>query len=218
MPTRKTTLFYVVLIAIASAAVGMVISSQWGLSRASSAQTVTVPAANTAPLGGPIDATTFRNIAKTQAPVVVNIRTSARVRARADATRGRRGAASGASSAAGRRGRPRAAPVRRAEEDAPVQQGAGHGLHHRQGRLHPHQQPRRRGRRRDSGRPLRREHVEPQRASLRRQGDRPRRADRQRAHSADRDAVGAAARKPSSATRNRCSRATGSWPSATRST
>ena len=32
MPTRKTTLFYVVLIAIASAAVGMVIASQWGLS------------------------------------------------------------------------------------------------------------------------------------------------------------------------------------------
>ena len=29
MPTRKTTLFYVVLIAIASAAVGMVIASQW---------------------------------------------------------------------------------------------------------------------------------------------------------------------------------------------
>ena len=34
MPTRKTTLFYVVLIAIASAAVGMVIASQWGLSAA----------------------------------------------------------------------------------------------------------------------------------------------------------------------------------------
>ena len=32
MPTRKTTLFYVVLIAVASAAVGMVIASQWGLS------------------------------------------------------------------------------------------------------------------------------------------------------------------------------------------
>ncbi len=82
MPTRKTTLFYIVLIAIASAAVGMVIASQWGLSSTSSAQTVSVPAANSAPLGGPIDATTFRNIAKTQAPVVVNIRTQARVRGR----------------------------------------------------------------------------------------------------------------------------------------
>ena len=50
MPTRKTTLFYVVLIAIASAAVGMVIASQWGLPQSSSAQTVAVPAANSAPL------------------------------------------------------------------------------------------------------------------------------------------------------------------------
>jgi serine protease Do len=80
MPTRKTTLFYVVLIAIASAAVGMVIASQWGLSPSSSAQTVAVPTVNSAPLAGPIDATTFRNIAKSQAPVVVNIRTQARVR------------------------------------------------------------------------------------------------------------------------------------------
>jgi serine protease Do len=83
MPTRKTTLFYIVLIAIASAAVGMVIASQWGLSPSSSAQTVSIPpSANSAPLSGPIDATTFRNIAKSQAPVVVNIRTQARVRGR----------------------------------------------------------------------------------------------------------------------------------------
>ncbi len=47
MPTRKTTLFYIVLIAVASAAVGMVISSQWGLPQTSSAQSVNVPAANT---------------------------------------------------------------------------------------------------------------------------------------------------------------------------
>jgi serine protease Do len=82
MPTRKTTLFYVVLIAVASAAVGMVIASQWGLPQSSSAQTVAVPVANSAPLSGPIDATTFRNIAKNQAAVVVNIRTQARVRGR----------------------------------------------------------------------------------------------------------------------------------------
>ena len=80
MPTRKTTLFYIVLIAFASAAVGMVISSQWGLPQSSSAQAVNVPAANTAPLSGPIDATTFRNIAKNQGPVVVNLRTQARMR------------------------------------------------------------------------------------------------------------------------------------------
>jgi serine protease Do len=80
MSTRKTTLFYAVLIAIASLAVGMVIASQWGLPPASSAQTVNVPPANSAPLNGPIDAQTFRNIAKAQSPTVVNIQTTARVR------------------------------------------------------------------------------------------------------------------------------------------
>jgi S1-C subfamily serine protease len=82
MSTRKTTLFYAILIAVASAAVGMVIASQWGLPQASSAQTINVPEANSAPLTGPIDATTFRNIAKTQAPVVVYIQTTARARGR----------------------------------------------------------------------------------------------------------------------------------------
>ena len=82
MSTRKTTLFYAVLIAIASVAVGMVIASQWGLPQASSAQTINVPAANTAALNGPIDAGTFRNIAKAQSPTVVNIRTTSRVRGR----------------------------------------------------------------------------------------------------------------------------------------
>ena len=82
MATRKTTLFYAILIAIASAAVGMVIASQWGLPQASTAQTVSIPPANSAPLGGPIDATTFRNIAKEQAPVVVYIETMRRVRGR----------------------------------------------------------------------------------------------------------------------------------------
>jgi serine protease Do len=80
MSTRKTTLFYAVLIAIASAAVGMVIASQWGLPQASSAQTVALPPANNAPLTGPVDATTFRNIAKAQAPVVVYIQTEGHAR------------------------------------------------------------------------------------------------------------------------------------------
>src|SRR5688572_9910840 len=82
MTTRKTTVFYGVLIAIASVAVGMVIASQWGLPQASSAQTINVPVANTAALNGPIDAQTFRNIAKAQSPSVVNIRTTARARGR----------------------------------------------------------------------------------------------------------------------------------------
>jgi serine protease Do len=82
MSTRKTTLFYAVLIAIASLAVGMVIASQWGLPQASSAQTLNVPASNSAPLNGPIDAQTFRNIAKAQSPTVVNIQTTSRARGR----------------------------------------------------------------------------------------------------------------------------------------
>ena len=82
MSTRKTTLFYAVLIAVASLAVGMVIASRLDLTPASGAQTVNVPVSNNAPLNGPIDAATFRNIAKAQIPSVVNIRTEARARTR----------------------------------------------------------------------------------------------------------------------------------------
>jgi serine protease Do len=80
MPTRKTTLFYIVLVALASAAVGMVIASQWGLPQASTAQSVSIPQTNSAPFSGTIDASTFRNIAKNQAPVVVSIQTRVRLR------------------------------------------------------------------------------------------------------------------------------------------
>ena len=80
MTTRKTTAFYSILIAVASLAVGMVIASRLDLTPASSAQNVSVPAMNSSPLAGPIDATTFRNIAKTQIPTVVNIRTESRQR------------------------------------------------------------------------------------------------------------------------------------------
>lgn len=80
MTTRKTTAFYSVLIATASLAVGMVIASRLDLTPASSAQNVSVPAMNSSPLAGPIDATTFRSIAKTQIPTVVNIRTELRQR------------------------------------------------------------------------------------------------------------------------------------------
>ena len=86
MSTRKTTLFYAVLIAIASLAVGMVIASQWGLPQASTAQTLNVPASNSAPLNGAIDAQTFRNIAKNQSPTVVNIQTTSRVRGNREMT------------------------------------------------------------------------------------------------------------------------------------
>ena len=76
MSTRKTTLFYAVLLAIASVAIGMVLASRLDLSPTSSAQQLTVaPPANSAPISGSIDATTFRTIARDVSPAVVNIRT-----------------------------------------------------------------------------------------------------------------------------------------------
>jgi serine protease Do len=75
MSTRKITLFYALLIAVASLAVGMVIASRLDLTPSSSAQTIAVPPMNSAPLTGPLDAQTFRNIAKANTPMVVNIRT-----------------------------------------------------------------------------------------------------------------------------------------------
>jgi len=82
MSSRKISLFYAVLIAVASMAVTVVITSKMDLTPSSSAQTVSVPATNSAPLAGAIDATTFRNIAKSMAPAVVNIQTLAHARGR----------------------------------------------------------------------------------------------------------------------------------------
>src|SRR5262252_10307093 len=80
MSTRKTTAFYAVLLVVASLFVGMVIASRFDLTPASSAQTIAVPPMNSAPLTGPLDASTFRNIAKAQTPMVVNIRTEMKAR------------------------------------------------------------------------------------------------------------------------------------------
>src|SRR5262252_643849 len=77
----RLTLFYLPLIVLASVAVGMVIASRLDLSPTSSAQTIAVPPMNSAPLTGPLSADTFRNIAKAQAPMVVNIRTEMKGRA-----------------------------------------------------------------------------------------------------------------------------------------
>jgi serine protease Do len=82
MSTGKTSAFYIVLTAVSFTAVGMVITSRLDLTPASAAQSVTVPAINSAPLTGPIDATTFRTIAKANAPAVVNIQTEVRQRGR----------------------------------------------------------------------------------------------------------------------------------------
>src|SRR3954449_4998690 len=75
MSTRKTTAFYAILLVVASLFVGMVIASRFDLTPPSSAQTIAVPEMNSAPLTGPLDASTFRNIAKSATPMVVNIRT-----------------------------------------------------------------------------------------------------------------------------------------------
>jgi serine protease Do len=85
MSSRKTTLFYSLLIMVASLAVGMVIASRLELTPASSAQTtgaaLAMPPMNSAPLSGPVDAGTFRTIAKNVSPAVVNIRSTSRQRA-----------------------------------------------------------------------------------------------------------------------------------------
>ena len=80
MSTRKTTLFYTLLVAVASLAVGMVIASRLDLTPASSAQPMAVPPMNSAPLTGPLTADTFRNVAKAENGIVVNIRTTMKVK------------------------------------------------------------------------------------------------------------------------------------------
>ena len=80
MFNRRITWFYALLIAMTSAAAALVIASRLGLSPESSAQTVAAPAMNSAPLSGPVTATTFRDIAKLASPAVVNIRTESRQR------------------------------------------------------------------------------------------------------------------------------------------
>src|SRR5438270_2124073 len=80
MSNRRTTLFYALLIAIASLAVGMVIASRLDLTPQSAAQTVAATPYNNAPITGAISATTFRDVAKSVTPAVVNIRTESRQR------------------------------------------------------------------------------------------------------------------------------------------
>ena len=74
MYTRKSAIFYGVLIAFISLVGGMILASRLDLAPGSFANTLTVPARNSAPLSGPVDATTFRNIAKEASPSVVSIR------------------------------------------------------------------------------------------------------------------------------------------------
>ena len=219
MSTGKTSAFYAVLIAVAGMAVGMVIASRLDLAPASRRRSVAVPAINSAPLSGPIDATTFRNIAKLNRRPSSTSRPKSRQRDRdlTDYFGGRAATTCSTASSAGhepqRRPPPAATATPRPRQQGPLMEGRGHRLHHRQDGPHPDEQPRHRRGRNDPV-SLRR-HGRATR--LRGEGRRPRRADRYRAAPADRDAAAAAAPRSSSATPTRCSRATGSWPSATRS-
>ena len=87
MSTRKTTFFYALLIAVSSLAVGMVIASRFDLTPMSSAQTLTAPAMNSAPVTGPLDAQTFRNVAKARRRRAAGRDEEARARARGRAIR-----------------------------------------------------------------------------------------------------------------------------------
>ncbi|MCX6543691.1 MAG: Do family serine endopeptidase [Acidobacteria bacterium] len=78
MSSRKTTFFYTGLIAVASVAVGMVVASRLDLSPRSDAQTLVPQVGASTPTAGPVDAQTFRNIAKAVTPTVVNVRTTSK--------------------------------------------------------------------------------------------------------------------------------------------
>jgi serine protease Do len=79
MSNRKSTVFYLLLIVVASIMVGMVLASRLDPA-ATSAQTAATPPMNSAPITGQVSATTFRDIAKAVSPAVVNIRTESRQR------------------------------------------------------------------------------------------------------------------------------------------
>ena len=87
MATGKNTLFSGALIAVTATAIGLVIASRLDLVSSSAAQTfqtpqtaaaAVLPVVDTAPITGQLTATTFRDIAAAQSPMVVNIQTATR--------------------------------------------------------------------------------------------------------------------------------------------
>ena len=78
--TKRTSAFTAVLIALMSLAAGMVLASRLDLTPSSGAQPSYMPAANSDPISGSLDATTFRRIAQAVTPAVVNIQTTSRAR------------------------------------------------------------------------------------------------------------------------------------------
>ena len=80
MSTRKITLFYALLIAVASLAVGMVLASRLDLAPSRRRRPWRCPPMNSAPLTGPVDATPSGTSPRAT-PMVVNIRTRAKRKA-----------------------------------------------------------------------------------------------------------------------------------------
>ncbi len=78
MSRGKTTLFYVVLAAVASLAVGMVIASRLDLAPRGEARSIEPQVGSSQPVTGSLDSQVFRTIAKAVSPSVVNIATTAR--------------------------------------------------------------------------------------------------------------------------------------------
>jgi serine protease Do len=76
MTSRKSTFFYGLLIALSSVVVGMIIASRLDMAPLSSAADLQIPETNSAPITGPLNADTFRNIAKQAGPAVVSIITT----------------------------------------------------------------------------------------------------------------------------------------------
>jgi serine protease Do len=118
MSTRTSTFFYGVLIALASLVAGMVLASRLDLAPRSAAAPLGVPAANSAPLTGPLDAGTFRTIARDASPSVVTIKITATRPARS------LGDLFGLGDQFGGRNRGRGAPAPPDE----LEQGAGSGF------------------------------------------------------------------------------------------
>jgi serine protease Do len=78
--TKRTSIFSAVLIAVMALAAGMVLASKLDLTPRSEAGPMDVPAANSQPISGSVDATTFRRIAQSVSPAVVSIQTVGRAR------------------------------------------------------------------------------------------------------------------------------------------
>ena len=80
--TKRTSIFTAVLVGIMSLVVGMVLASRLDLTPGSDAQPMAVPEANSEPISGAVDATTFRRITPADLNVAISLQTRAAARRR----------------------------------------------------------------------------------------------------------------------------------------